>query len=70
MDNQNEELQITVVAGGATAQCTPVSVTSVAVGPHKPSFSASLPLLETAAILFMQWCFILSGNYRSPIPLP
>jgi hypothetical protein len=27
MDDKNEELQITVVAGGAAAQCTPVSVT-------------------------------------------
>jgi hypothetical protein len=51
MDNKNEDQQITVVAGGAAAQCTPVSVTSVAAGPHKPCFSVSLYLLETAAFL-------------------
>jgi len=35
MDNKNGELQITVVVGGAAAQCTPVSVTSCRCGPSK-----------------------------------
>jgi hypothetical protein len=55
MDNKNEERQITVVAGGAAAHCTPVSVTFVVAGPNKSSFYVSLYFLETAAILFMQW---------------
>jgi len=49
MVNKNEE-QITVVAGGAAAQCTPVSVTFVAAGAHKSNFYVSLYFLETAAI--------------------